>query len=134
MENVDICIELMRIREFDSTGGRHKLNSITLSYTARGYNTPSIELNWNLIFSARVLQSIRKLISRIRELENFLLRAMENVDICIELVRIREFDSSGGRIELYHRPYFSVFSYNLSRSGKECKGVFVLIVIVIVFV
>ena len=38
-------------------------------------------------------------ISRIRELENFLLRAMENVDICIEWVRIREFDSSGGRIE-----------------------------------
>ncbi len=36
-----------------------------------------------------------------QELENFLLRAMENVDICIELVRIREFDSSGGRIELY---------------------------------
>jgi hypothetical protein len=63
-------------------------------------------------------------ISRIRELENFLLREMENEDICIELVRIREFDSSGGRIELYPRPYFSVFSYNLSRSGKECKGVF----------
>ena len=39
-------------------------------------------------------------ISRIRELENFLLREMENVDICIELVRIREFDSSGGRIEI----------------------------------
>ena len=77
----------MRIREFDGSGGRHKLNSITLSYTARGYNTPPIELNWNLIFSARVLQSIRKLISRIRELENFLLLAMENVDICIELVK-----------------------------------------------
>ena len=100
------------------------MNSITLSYTARGYNTPSIELNWNLIFSARVLQSIRKLISRIRELENFLLREMENVDICIELVRIREFDGTGGRIELYPRPYSSVFSYNLSLSGKECKGVF----------
>ena len=40
-------------------------------------------------------------ISRIRELENYLLREMENVDICIELVRIREVDSSGGRIELY---------------------------------
>ena len=40
-------------------------------------------------------------ISRIRELENFLLRALENVDIWIEWVRIREFDSSGGRIELY---------------------------------
>ena len=38
--------------------------------------------------------------SRIRELENFLLREMESVDICIELVRIREFDSSGGRIEI----------------------------------
>ena len=36
-------------------------------------------------------------ISRIRELENFLLHSMENVDICIELMRIREFDSSGGR-------------------------------------
>ena len=35
--------------------------------------------------------------SRIRELENFLLRETESVDICIELVRIREFDSSGGR-------------------------------------
>ena len=64
--------------------------------------------------------------SRIRELENFLLREMESVDICIELVRIREFDSTGGRIELYPRPYFSVFSYNLSQSGKECKGVFSL--------
>ena len=35
-----------------------------------------------------------------QELENFLLRSMEKVDICIELVRIREFDGSGGRIEL----------------------------------
>ena len=40
-------------------------------------------------------------ISRIRELENFLLRATENVDICIELMRIREFDGSGGHNELY---------------------------------
>ena len=49
------------------------------------------------------------LISRIRELENFLLREMENVDICIELVRIREFDSSGGRIEFLNAlfPSFS---------------------------
>ncbi|MBQ7238099.1 MAG: hypothetical protein IJS20_04840, partial [Bacteroidales bacterium] len=39
-------------------------------------------------------------ISRIRELENFVLRAMENVDFSIELVRIREFDGSGGSIEL----------------------------------
>ena len=39
-------------------------------------------------------------ISRIRELENFLLRAME-CDISIELMRIREFDGSGGRIEHY---------------------------------
>ncbi|MBP5345398.1 MAG: hypothetical protein J6Y99_04205, partial [Bacteroidales bacterium] len=31
-------------------------------------------------------------ISRIRELENFLLCAMEKVDICIEWMRIREFD------------------------------------------
>ena len=46
-------------------------------------------------------------ISRIRELENFLLRAME-CDISIEWMRIREFDSSGGRIELYPRLYFSV--------------------------
>ena len=60
-------------------------------------------------------------ISRIRELENFLLLAMENVDICIELVRIREFDGSGGRIELYPRPYFSVvlISRRAEKSVKE---------------
>ena len=51
------------------------------------------------------------LISRIRELENFLLRAMENVDICIELVRIREFDSSGGRIELFKRTFSFVLEF-----------------------
>ena len=50
-------------------------------------------------------------ISRIRELENFLLREMENVDICIELVRIREFDSSGGRIELFKRTFSFVLEF-----------------------
>ena len=50
-------------------------------------------------------------ISRIRELENFLLRAMESVDICIELVRIREFDSSGGRIELFKRTFSFVLEF-----------------------
>ena len=37
------------------------------------------------------------------------MRSMENVDICIELVRIREFDGSGGRIELFNAlfPSFS---------------------------
>ena len=48
--------------------------------------------------------------SRIRELENFLLREMESVDICIELVRIREFDSSGGRIELFKRTFPSFWN------------------------
>ena len=70
-------------------------------------------------------------ISRIRELENFLLHAMENVDIRIELVRIREFDGSGGRIELYCAlvPLYLLclpLFYNLSRSGKEWKGVYSL--------
>ena len=50
-------------------------------------------------------------ISRIRELENFLLRAIENVDFCIELVRIREFDSSGGRIELFKRTFSFVLEF-----------------------
>ena len=49
--------------------------------------------------------------SRIRELENFLLREMESVDICIELVRIREFDSSGGRIELFKRTFSFVLEF-----------------------
>ena len=53
-------------------------------------------------------------ISRIRELENFLLRAMENEDICIEWVRIREFDSSGGRIEFFKRSFsFVLNSFNI---------------------
>jgi hypothetical protein len=46
-----------------------------------------------------------------QELENFLLREMENVDICIELVRIREFDSSGGRIELFKRTFSFVLEF-----------------------
>ena len=50
-------------------------------------------------------------ISRIRELENFLLRAMENVDISIELVRIREFDGTGGRIELFKRTISFVLEF-----------------------
>ena len=50
-------------------------------------------------------------ISRIRELENFLLRAMENVDICIEWMRIREFDSSGGRIELLKSSFSFVLEF-----------------------
>ena len=60
-------------------------------------------------------------ISIIRELENFLLRATENVDICIELVRIREFDSSGGRIELFKRtfPSFSN-SFNIPFQSVGC--------------
>ena len=58
---------------------------------------------------------------------------MENVDICIELVRIREFDGSGGRIELYCALVRSVLTLSpavlqsLSLSGKECKGVFSLL-------
>ena len=50
-------------------------------------------------------------ISRIRELENFLLREIENVDICIELMRIREFDSSGGRIELLKSSFSFVLEF-----------------------
>ena len=45
-------------------------------------------------------------ISRIRE---FSFARKEKVDVCIELVRIREFDGSGGRIELFNAlfPSFS---------------------------
>ena len=50
-------------------------------------------------------------ISRIRELENFLLCAMEKVDICIEWMRIREFDGSGGRIELFKRTISFVLEF-----------------------
>ena len=46
---------------------------------------------------------------------------MENVDICIELVRIREFDSSGGRIELYYMP--PVVLQSLAELC-ECNGVY----------
>ena len=41
------------------------------------------------------------------------LRAIENVDFCIELVRIREFDSTGGRIELFKRTFPS-FSHSFN--------------------
>ena len=46
---------------------------------------------------------------------------MENVDICIELVRIREFDSSGGRIELFNAlfPSFSN-SFNIPFLSVVC--------------
>ena len=39
------------------------------------------------------------------------MREMENVDICIEWVRIREFDSSGGRIELFKRTFSFVLEF-----------------------
>ena len=64
-------------------------------------------------------------ISRIRELENFPLREMEKVDFCIELVRIREFDSSGGRIELYCALVHSVLTMSpvVLQSLAERKSV-----------
>ena len=49
---------------------------------------------------ARILAFFHSVIQS-QEFENFLLHAMENVYICIEWMRIREFDGSGGRIELY---------------------------------
>jgi len=43
-----------------------------------------------------------------QELENWRIFfcAQSNVDICIELVRIREFDGSGGRIGLFKTHFF----------------------------
>ena len=67
-------------------------------------------------------RSRRESFSRIRELENFLLRAMENVDICIELVRIREFDSSGGRkLSSSFVLKFVKYSFGQSCASKDIR-------------
>ena len=58
-----------------------------------------------------------------QELENFLLRAMEKVDIYIELLRIREFDSSGGRIELFLNALFHSFSNSFNNPFQSVGGV-----------
>ena len=79
MENVDICIELVRIREFDSSGGR-------IEFFKRIF--PSFSNSFNILFSQlfacmdiRLHSLFGDSISRIRELENFLLRAMERISL-----------------------------------------------------
>ena len=47
---------------------------------------------------------------------------MENVDICIELVRIREFDGSGGRIELFKRTISFVLEFVKYSFGQSCAS------------